>query len=388
MSLVNPPVHHLVDLDRCRTVGDPLADDAVAAYFATVEVEHPGALFGLLVQHTKLAPEDQVAPIRDFLAAAAEPPAWIDEASLEQGQDFFNLWVAHHFSAMYLSSLPSSYAAAKGVQVLHMTSRLRTDTERRLNETAQFLMDISAPGAFGPGGVAIDRILHIRLMHAAVRWLITNDPSVDHVDSEAPPLDSTDGFSWSASWGTPVNQEDLVGTLLTFTVVVYDFFDQSGVLYDDAQIDDHLHLWRVIGHHLGIDPALVPTTRAESTELRDRIWHRQHAPSAAGAAMAAALLAQSRAHMPGPAWKLMPAAFRRYLGDELCDMIDLPPTNWTRHLFGLMTVATKATTHGKRSNRAHAWLSERIGHALMNGVLAEMRHGERPPFAIPTHLAR
>lgn len=69
-------------------------------------------------------------------------------------------------------------------------------------------------------------------------------------------------------------------------------------------------------------------------------------------------------------------------------MIGLPPTNWTRHLFGLMTVATKATTHGKRSNRAHAWISERIGRALMNGVLAEMGHGKRPPFAIPTHLAR
>lgn len=119
------------------------------------------------------------------------------------------------------------------------SGRLRTDTERRLNETAQFLMDVSAPHALDPGGTGISRILHVRLMHAAVRWLIEHDPAVAHVVDQPPPDHAPTQFTWSTSWGLPGNQEDLVGTWLTFTVVVYDAFDASGVVYDERDVADH-----------------------------------------------------------------------------------------------------------------------------------------------------
>ena len=164
------------DLDAYRLRADPVADAAVAGYFESVAATDHGALFGGLVRHVSLPEQNQVPAIRRFMAQASAAPAWAVMASVERGQAFFNLWAAHHFSAMYLSSLPNAYAAARGVQVLHMTARLCTDTQRRLNETAQFLMDISAPGAFAQGGAAIGRILHIRLMHAAVRWLIAKRP--------------------------------------------------------------------------------------------------------------------------------------------------------------------------------------------------------------------
>ena len=213
--------------------------------------------------------------IREFFAVASERPAWVDEAAVARGQQFFNRLVAHHFSALYLASLPSSYAAAKGVQVLRMTGRLQTDTERRLNETAQFLMDIAAPGAMEAGGSGIDRILHVRLMHAAVRWMIAHDPAVVRVDDLAPPASEEDGLVWSTSWGVPTNQEDLIGTWLTFTAVVYDAFDASGVDYGPNDVADHMHLWRLAAHHLGVLPELVPVERSVAAALRDRVWARQ-----------------------------------------------------------------------------------------------------------------
>ncbi len=374
-------------LDRLRQIADPLADDAVAQYFGEAETVDPGSLFGQLARHTSLPPEEQVPAIRDFLSTAAQPPAFLDEAKLERGQDFFNLWASHHFSAMYLSSLPSAYAAAKGVQVLHLTARLRTDTERRLNETAQFLMDVSAPGSFAPGGVAIDRILHIRLMHAAVRWLIANDPTIEHTEDAKPPRERSDTFVWSDSWGLPANQEDLAGTLLTFTVAVYDVFDRSGVDYTTEQIEDHLHLWRVIAHHLGIHHEITPRTRPQSADLRDLIWRRQHAPSAAGVAMTTALLDQAHEHVPHEAWPLIPAAFRYFLGDEIADMIEIPPSNRTVELLEPLARLTRFTTQGKQSHEAHQWFSEHFGRWMLNAVLAHMRGGDRPSFAIPTHLA-
>lgn len=375
------------ELDRWRNIADPPADFAVAAYFADVEATSPGSLFGQLVRHTQLPPEERVPAIADFFAHAAEPPAWADPEIVARGQAFFNRLVSHQFAALYFASLPSSYAAAKGVQVLHMTGRLRTDTERRLNETAQFMMDISGPGALDVGGVGVDRILHVRLMHAAVRWMIANDPAVKHVDDLDPPAVLLPDLVWSASWGLPGNQEDLVGTWLTFTAQVYDTFDASGVEYTDDDITAHLHMWRLVGHHLGVAPRLVPSNRRDADALHAMIWRRQQAPSASGVAMTQALLDQAHHHMPRPTWPLIPTTFRHFLGDDVADMIEIPPANWTRHVFPVMNRVARFFTRGSARHPLHARLSAYMGRHLMNGLLREMRQGDRPDFAIPDHLA-
>ncbi len=376
-----------IDLDRLRQQGDPLADVAVSEFFAQVEAAHPGELFGQLVHHAALPPEDMSPPIAAFFEALSDTPDWVDAAMVQRGQQFFNRLVSHHFTALYVASLPTSYAAAKGVQVLRMTSRLQTDTERRLNETGQFLMDISAPGALDPGGVGLSRIHHVRLMHAAVRWLIANDPSVTVVSDLEPPAVEGEDLVWSDSWGLPCNQEDLVGTWLTFTVIVYDQFDQSGVDYARNDVDDHLHMWRLVAHHLGVDPEIVPLTRPAGAALRDRIWHRQHAPSGAGRAMTTALVGQAHRHMPRMAWPIIPTAFRRFLGDDVADMIGIAPENASRHIYGVMSAITRVITRGKPSGSLHARFSAFMGRHLMNGILSEMRGGERPAFEIPDHLA-
>ncbi|MEM7093140.1 MAG: oxygenase MpaB family protein [Actinomycetota bacterium] len=374
-------------LDQLREVTDPLGDAAVAGYFASIESTDPSVLFRGLVAHTVLPPEEQVPAVQAFFEEAGRLPDWADLDRIKRGQAFFNLWVAHQMSALYMSSLPSAYAAAKGVQVLHMTARLQTDTLRRLNETGQFLMDISAPNAFEPGGVGFDRVLHVRLMHAAVRWLIANDPDVTHVEDLAPPQKNPEKLIWSESWGQPVNQEDLVGTLMTFTVAVYDVFDLSGVEYTDQQIEDHVYMWRVMGHLLGIDPAIVPTTKAESEALRDLIWKRQHAPSASGVVMTEALLELAKQRVPKFIYPMMPAAFRYFLGDKVADMLDMPPTNWTRFFIKPMSAVMRVFSRGRTHDPVHGWIMSRFGRWSMNAILSEIRGGDRPAFQIPTHLA-
>ncbi len=268
-----------------------------------------------------------------------------------------------------------------------MTGRLQTDTTRRLNETGQFLMDIAAPRAMDVGGVGIDRVIHVRLMHAAVRWMIAHDPAVTRVDDLAPPQREEDGLVWSTSWGVPTNQEDLVGTWLTFTEVVYAAFDASGVDFNEQNVSDHMHLWRLVAHYLGIDPAIVPTTRPDAKALRERIFGRQQAPCAAGKAMTAALVAQAHDRMPKFVWPLLPTAFRHFLGDPVSDMLDVHAANWTRHLFTVMSTFERLLTRGEERRPLHARVSAFIGRHLMDGILKEIRKGERPAFEIPTYLA-
>lgn len=378
-------------LDRLRDQADPLADNAVGAYFWSLDQTEPADLFARLAGHTHLPAERQDPAIRTFFEDAAGVPSWADPDKVRRGQEFFIESAGHHFSALYLASLPTAYAAATGVQVLDVTARLRTDAERRVNETAQLLMDVSGPAALEAGGLGVQRLLHVRLMHAAVRWLIGNDPAVDHVADTAPPFEPApkpeDDPIWSASWGRPVNQEDLVATFLTFTTVVYDVFDRVGVDYTDDQIDDHLHMWRLIAHWLGVDPAIVPVDRPTAAQLQRSIWARQHAPSAAGVAMTAALLEQADDRLPRLLAAMIPTAMRRLNGDLVCDMIGVPPPNWTRFRLGAMSDLWRVLTFGRRPNAAMRRLSARTGRLMIEALVDAPREGERPAFEIPAHLA-
>jgi hypothetical protein len=372
-------------LDDWRGIADEPADRAVAAYFAARDEQAPGALVRSLVQHLAVPPEERVPAIAEFLATARALPDWADEARMARGQAYFGDWALHQFTALYLASLPSAYAAARGVHVLWLTARLERDPERRLNETAQFLMDVTAPGSFGPGGAAIDRILHVRLMHAAVRWLIDHDTGVAR-PADADPAVLPDRPTWAASWGRPANQEDLAGTLLTFTTVVLDAFVHSGVESSAAGAEDFFHLWTVIGHVLGIHDALIPRDLAEARLLQDAIFGRQQQASAVGADMTATLLGLLRGRLPRPVAGLAPAMVRRYIGDRVADMIDIPAARSGRFALALLVALTRLTSLGRRADPVPRWVSRRIGRWMLEGLLAADRHGDRVPFNIPDSL--
>ena len=90
--------------------------------------------------------------------------------------------------------------------------------------------------------------------------MIAHDPAVTHIADLAPPRSEEDGLVWSGAWGLPVNQEDLLGIWLTFTVIVYDAFDASGVDYTRHDVADHMHLWRLVAptaRHNAIPPRLA-----------------------------------------------------------------------------------------------------------------------------------
>lgn len=373
-------------LDAWREHGDPAADTAVAAYFSSIrhEDEPADALFGLLVAHLHVPPEDQVPEVAAFLDAEAALPGWADSERMSRGQDFFSAWVLHQFTALYLASLPNAYAAAKGSHVIWLTGRLRDDPRRRLNETAQFLMDVTAPGSFHTGS-ATNRILHVRLMHAAIRWFTDHDPRVKH-PAEASPADLPDGLVWSPSWGRPVNQEDLAGTMLTFTTVVLDAFGRSGVEYDEAAAEDFYHLWRVIARQLGVVDELIADDVASARRLQEIIFTRQHARSAVGTALTTTLLDLLDDRLPGPVARLGAPMLRRYVGDDVADLLDVPTRRGADVVISMLVAFTRLASRGRRHDPVPRWLSNWVGRKLLDGLLDADRGGERVPFNIPDRL--
>jgi hypothetical protein len=357
------------ELESLRSQGDPEADAVVGAHFAQ---ERAGAaeLFRRLAfsEATSDAPPD---PVAQYLAATPRAPGWLDPVVLNRAQSWFARVGSHVFCALYAGSLPTAYACHQGAQVLATTARLETDAKRRLNETAQFVLDVMRPEGLEPGGAGYQAVRRVRLMHASVRWLIEHDPRVNW-----------DG----AQLGRPVNQEDLLMTILTFTEVVFEGFDRTGVDYTPSDAHDYLHLWSYVGYLLGVEPRFLPLDRSSAETLMEHVRSMHFGPSEAGRELTAALLDQARALLPRPFKGLPETAIRWYVGDPTADLISVPPADWTRAAFGPLASLTRRVSAVGAHRRFLAGFSERFGRAMLTAAVDAERAGDRASFSIPEEL--
>ena len=365
---MTPPVFDDAFLDSLRSVGDPDADRVVAGLFGGSG--DASAAFRALVVHHREQTDPKLA---EYLARRDEPPEWAKPEGVAKGQECFARWGAHVFTALYAAALPSAYACWRGVHVLGLTARLETDAKRRLNETAQFHLDVMEPRGLEYGARGYIDVRHVRLMHAAVRWLILNDPRAR--------------AEWDPAWGTPVNQEDLLETLLTFTEVVFEVFDRTGVVYTEEEADQYLLAWSLVGYLMGVRPDLLPLTRAVTCRLMPEVRRRQFGSSEPGKALTAALLDQGRGLCP-PGLRGMPATtVRFYVGYATADYLGVPPSDWTRVFFRPLADLTRLMSAERLHRRFLAGLSNHIGLGMLALAVRAERYGNRPAFEVPTSLA-
>lgn len=353
-----------------RQVGDPLADAVAARVLDEGEVEAVRHLLQQLLDHDDIDRAELPDHVRAYLDETASLPEWADPDRMRRGEIIFERWGVAISVALFCASLPSAYACAKGVSVLAQTARLETDTRRRIMETGQFLIDVLGPGGMQPGGAGIKAIQRVRLMHAAIRHLIL-------------------AHGWDAELGHPINQEDLAGTLLSFSYTVVEPLPRLGMTLDADEMEDFLYVWRVVGEMMGVDPRMVPTDVAESTELVELIRRRQYRKSADGMAMTAALVGLLQEMTPIHIFdSVVPDLIRMLSGDEVAELIGLPPR--ARH-FGLLTfvkIVVRFTTHEVENDRILQRLADHVGWWVLNGLLDIERQGEhRAAFDIPDELA-
>src|SRR5271154_4949936 len=108
-------------LDRMRNLGDPVADVPVAAVLERGDVGAVSAIMRTLVRVDQPVPEQLPPEIQDYLGTTLPLPEWADLGKIKRGQQFFEIWGLEIVCCLFCASLPSSYAAAKGVKVLYLT---------------------------------------------------------------------------------------------------------------------------------------------------------------------------------------------------------------------------------------------------------------------------
>ena len=321
--------------------------------------------------------------VAEYLAERPPLPRWADADLMRAGEDFFNRWGLYVPLVLVCSSLPECYAAKKGVQVLQLTARLATDPKRRIVETAQMVLDVMAPGGLQPGARGYQTVRRVRLMHAGVRCLIQNDPRIARGDAAA-----SGGARWDPDWGVPINQEDLAGTLTTFSWSVLVGLAALGVPVSDDEQDAFIHTWNVVGAMLGLREELLPKDADDAAALSSRIRERQWEESEEGREMTQALLEMLDESLPGrviPGFG--PSMIRHFIGDDVATQLGVPRAGRAGSMF--RSAALLANSAGLTQQRS--WVFRKTAAVVSRGLLQSYmrfdRGGDRPEFDIPVTLA-
>jgi hypothetical protein len=365
-------------LDGLRRTGDPVADAVVAAYFAERTSIHPKGLIGHIVRHEQMATEDRSKAVDDYLHDTPALPPWADVAQIQAGEDVFLEWGL----LISYASLPSMYAVGRGVRVLHLTAGLATDTRRRIHETAQLIVNVMSPGGLVVGAAGYEAARRVRLMHAAVRYLILHDPSVAQTCDP-----SVIGPHWCADWGVPINQEDLLATLMSFTWVVFQSLRRAGVRISDQDASSYLHAWNVAAYFLGVDPGVLPIDLTGAEHLWGAIARRQFAPTYEGVEMTSALVRLLQDRMPRGLHGLPSAQIRYFAGDEVADVLGLRARGVLGAALSGVARAMAVVAMVEQHDRLLRMGSRQIGRIVFKAFLESDRSGNRASFSIPTHLA-
>ena len=352
-------------LDGLRHAGDPSADAVIDDLARAEQVRVVSDVLRSLTYNDQPVPSELPSSIGRWLGEHGELPDWVDRDRLERGCAVVVEHGPQVCVALATASLVYCYAGYPGVKVLTFSRRLGHDADRRVGETAQFVLAVMAPGSLDPCGRGIRKIQKVRLLHAAIRHLVTGSGRWD-VSAD----------------GVPICQEDLVGTLLSPSWIVVDALHRLGVRIDDQEAEDYHYRWRVIGQMLGIEPAAIPADLTQAAELTRQIALRNHRRSDEGILMTRALFALHSGSLPTGFEGAAPALTRYLLGDEVCALVGLPRSRWDRAMNWQAGVG-RVLDRAQSARGPVGSLTKMVGAGILNQRVMGMAGRPSASFSIP-----
>ncbi len=293
-----------------RMEGDPLADQVITDIIEEHGHDKAREVFNDLIRDIDLPISLRTPSLEAYLQESQSIGNLITQNELNNSYMLFIDHGPKMLLALFYKSLPLLYTNEKGAKVLINTGRLAHNEEnmeifsRRIAETGQFLMDVLDNFGLRMGGEGIKSIQKIRLIHASVRHFVQQSNWKNEIN------------------GVPINQEDLVLTLLTFSNSILSSLDQLKLRYPQEQAEAYLKRWQAIGILMGIRKELIPVNRTDADWLLERILTRQAKGSREGKTLTKALIYFSRETIPGKIFDITPRTLIQfYVGDNYAKML-------------------------------------------------------------------
>ncbi|WP_143961054.1 oxygenase MpaB family protein [Litoribacter populi] len=306
------------DLEELRNLQDPLADKAVKPL-----IDRPN-LIDTINEWKKIPaqlPGNFPTELASFFEFYQSDNTLLELPKILASQSYFAREGNKYLALLGLNSLPYCYAFADGAQVLARSKRILNHPGERLLETAWFVVDSFKPGAFLHESGPLLSIAKVRLIHAISRYFIKNHDR-----------------GWNPSWGLPINQEDMLGTNLAFSLMVFRGLRKMGKPLSKDIAEALLHYWKIIGHYLGLEIKYWPENMAEASYLEKAIRKRHLKASAEGQILMKNLLSFYEMGKQ-PFAPLSKYLVRYFLGPEISDCLKISqgpiPENLTPVLLNL-----------------------------------------------------
>lgn len=297
------------ELSRYRALGDEEADAVINQIVEQNGIAYLRQLMPFLSDYQNLSFQNQPQILQSFLSANSSLPAFYDKKKLIRATNFYRENQQNIGLILGLYSLPYCYLGADGAKVLYMSERIKNDTYKRLTETGNFLK-----AAMNYDNWQSERIfaicLKVRFLHATIRYFTLHSKQ------------------WDLAWGYPINQEDMLGTNLAFSLVVLRGMEKLGYSVDKSYEDAYLNTWNVIGFLLGVKAEMMPENYLEAVKIDKLIADRQFKQSVEGQGLTASLMKVVRSFAPSEiVADLLQSQSRMLLGEKYAKMLGIAETN-------------------------------------------------------------
>lgn len=346
-------------LDRSRNAGDPELDALV---------DQVRARGGRLYPSPE-GPRD--SEVDSFLAAHSALPDWADPKLIEQGQDLFFRYGTQIITLLFFHALPEGYACERPARLLAYTRQMSDHDAilKRILRTAQFLIDVMTPGSLEAGGVGIRSAVNLRLTHSIVRTRLRGQ-----VFADDQPL---------------INQEELAGTLGTFSALTLDGLEYFEIDLTDEEVRAYVHAWNVVGFLMGIDAELLCASRAGSADVFNSVRERIQIPCDESVELTLALRRFLREMIPlEVADGCVETLMRKLLSPKVAADLQIPEPDWTECFISAFRVfSSYADELGDRSVMIR-WCFGKLHALMIDGLMAVYQPDEpaKPAIAISDEL--
>lgn len=380
-------------LENFRGLGDETADDVIRMIAENEDMGVLRDLFTTLATN-ELAPESSFnifnhkirTQVEDYFRSTRKLPSWADTSQFPLATSLFEIYGPEIMLVLVAYSLPFCYSCGKGARVLAQTGRLMKhdgsldSITRRLVETAQFVVNMLSPGALtdeeANGIVSVQKV---RLIHATIRHHI---------------LHRNGNFSEDEAYkqevlGVPINQEDLAGTLMSFSVIILRGLEKLHVQVPQKQREAFVHYWNVIGSMIGVPEALLPGSYAQAEELTDAIFDHQAAYSREGYELSVACIDFMEYHTPGKRLDHIPLALVHFFcGSKVTGVLRLPPVDdKLKILSAAFFRSYESLQEDAAKSHFFRHLAGIFSRELIEGFLRVYNQGKQAQFHLPSSLS-
>jgi hypothetical protein len=307
----HPTDAQVEELKRYMVMGDPLADAVVALGGRSRK------LLDQALEHGVDTIPDAPQPLLDLFAQLDHEPIWLDRDKLALACQVSRRVGPWGELSLRNLSLMGGYLGAAAAKPLVFTGQLERVTPRRLVETGKFWMDVTTVGGLERTAEGFKSCVRVRVMHAHVRAMLLASGK------------------WDPAWGHPLNQADSMATILEFSSIYLFGLRALGFLFSKREREAIVHLWRYVGHVMGVDERILPTCEDDANRamylMSATIPPSDDDTRALGTALADVPLQAAGDHWLSRRWATIERTLRigytRYvLGDRAGDALGLPRT--------------------------------------------------------------